>query len=95
MNIEEFVKAALKQIADAATSVEDKEKGQCVNPEIPVHFDLAVTTTEKSGVEGGGQLVVASLLKAGGGANKANEVQEYSRVSFDLNFHIPSKSFSS
>lgn len=93
MNVEEFVKTTLEEIARGVISVENEETHQCVEPFIPVHFDIAVTTTNNNGVEAGGQLVVASLLKFGGGAKDTREEQNYSRVSFDLKFHVPTKSF--
>ncbi len=93
MNVEEFVKTTLEEIARGASSVENEETHQCVNPEIPVHFDIAVTATDTSGVKAGGQLKVAPFFEFGGGAKGTKEAQNYNRVSFDLVFHIPTKSF--
>lgn len=93
MNVEEFVKETLKQISAAVVAVEDKDKNQCVQPDIPVHFDLAVTTTDDMSGEVGGKIQVASVFKLGGEGKKQKGVEEYSRVSFDLNFHVPSESY--
>lgn len=93
MNVEEFVKETLEQVCNAAESIEDTSKGKCINPEIPVHFDLAVVTTDNQSKNGGCRIQVASILKAGGEKTKEKGVQEYNRVSFDLMLHIPTKSF--
>jgi len=93
MNVEEFVRETLKQISAAAVSVEDTNKGQCVRPEIPVHFDIAVAATDETSGNVGGKLQVASILKFGAEGKTQKGVEEYSRVSFDLVFDIPSKSY--
>lgn len=93
MNVEEFVKETLKQISAAVVAVEDKDKNQCVQPDIPVHFDLAVTTTDDVSGEVGGKIQVASIFKVGAEGKKQKGVEEYSRVCFDLNFHVPSESY--
>ena len=93
MNIEEFVRETLKQISAAVVSVEDTSKRQCVQPEIPVHFDLAVATTEETFGGAGGGIQVASIVKIGADRKKQKGVEEYSRVNFDLVFHVPSKSY--
>ena len=61
MNVEEFVRETLKQISNAAVSVEDKQKKQHITPDILVHFDIAVTTTHDESGNFGGKLQVASL----------------------------------
>lgn len=93
MNVEDFVKETLKQISDAVVSVENSEKKQYVRPDIPVHFDLAVATTEETSGNIAGRIQVASVVKLGADGKKQKGVEEYSRVSFDLVFHVPSKSF--
>lgn len=93
MNVEDFVRETLKQISDAVVSVEDTDKRQCVQNEIPVHFDLAVATTEETSGGVGGKIQVASIVKLGADGKMQKGVEEYSRVSFDLVFHVPSKSF--
>lgn len=93
MNVEEFVRETLKQISAAVVSIEDTEKKQCVQPEIRVHFDIAVATTEESTGNSGGGIQVASIVKLGADKKKQKGVEEYSRVSFDLVFRVPSKTF--
>lgn len=88
MNVEEFVKENLTQIANAANSVRDTSKGQYVDADVTVHFDIAVAATEATDIEGGAKLQVASLVKVGGDAKKEKSIQEYSRVSFDLFYHL-------
>ena len=93
MNVEDFVRETLKQISAAVVSVEDTTKGQCVQPNIPVHFDLAVATTEETSGDIGGKIQVASIVKLGADGKKQKGVEEYSRVSFDLIFNVPSESY--
>lgn len=93
MNIEEFVKETLRQISAAVVEIEDTDRNQCVQPDIPVHFDLAITTTDDLSGEVGGKLQVASIFKVGTEGKKQKGVEEYSRVSFDLHFHVPSESY--
>lgn len=93
MNVEEFVRETLKQISAAVVSVEDTDKNQCVQPDIPVRFDLAVATTEETSGGAGGGIQVASIFKVGADGKKQKGVEEYSRVSFDLVFHVPSESY--
>lgn len=93
MNVEEFVRETLNQISAAVVSVEDTDKRQCVQPDIRVHFDLAVTTTEETSGDVGGKIQVASIVKLGADGKKQKGVEEYSRVSFDLVFNVPSKSY--
>lgn len=95
MDVEEFVRETLNQISNAVVSVEDTDKRQYVQPDIPVHFDLAVATTEETTGDIGGKIQVASIVKLGADGKKQKGVEEYSRVSFDLIFKVPSKSFSS
>lgn len=92
MNIEDFVRETLKQISDAVVSVEDTNKRQYVRRNIPVHFDLAVATTEETSGDVGGKIQVASIVKLGADGKKQKGVEEYSRVSFDLVFNVPSQS---
>ena len=93
MNVEDFVRETLKQISDAVVSIEDTGKRQYVQPNIRVHFDLAVATTEETSGDVGGKIQVASILKLGADGKKQKGVEEYSRVSFDLVFNVPSESF--
>ncbi len=93
MNVEDFVRETLKQISSAVVSVEDITKGQCVLPNIPVHFDLAVATTEETYDDIGGKIQVASIVKLGAEGKNQKGVEEYSRVSFDLVFNVPSESY--
>ena len=88
MNIEEFVKESLTQIANAADSIMDTSKGQYVERDVTVHFYIAVAATDTTDVEGGAKLQVASILKIGGDANKEKSIQEYNRVCFDLCFRL-------
>lgn len=94
MNVEDFVRETLKQISDAVVSVEDIDKRQYVRPEIPVHFDLAVATTEETSGDIGGKIQVASIVKLGADGKTQIGVEEYSRVSFDLVFRVPSEAYS-
>ena len=92
MNVEEFVRETLKQISNAVVSVENPDKRQYVQPKIPVHFDLAVATTEETTGDVGGKIQVASIVKLGADGKKQKGVEEYSRVSFDLVFNVPCNS---
>ena len=56
MNVEEFVKENLPQIANAANSVIDTSKGQYVDADVTGHFDIAVAATESTDIEGGAKL---------------------------------------
>lgn len=88
MNIEEFVKETLMQVSNAANSVLDSEKGQYVDRNVTIHFDIAVAATDTTDVGGGASLQVASILKVGGNTDKVQSVKEYSRISFDLDFNM-------
>ena len=92
MNVEDFVRETLKQISSAVSCVEDTITTQYVRPEITVHFDLAVATSEEMSGDLGGKIQVASIVKLGADGKKQKGVEEYSRVSFDLVFKVSSKS---
>ena len=65
-----------------ATYVVDKDKIKRLV--VNVDFDVAITTTESEGTNGGVSLKVASLLNIGGGGESKTENQIVSRIKYTL-----------
>ena len=96
MELKEFTKLALIEIVEAANEANnvfgdsayvsnkrsDGSYWRC-DPQ-QVEFDVAITTTETEGVNGGGKLTVASLFKLGCEANSQTANQIVSRVKFSI-----------
>lgn len=51
---------------------------------IEVNFDVAITTSETEGVNGGGGLKVVGIISAGGNAESKIENQTISRIKYTL-----------
>ena len=70
MDIKEFVKETLTQIADGLNEsneyIEENHKGFIHRDYINVKFDVAVTTSEEDKTGMGGKLSVANLISFGG-----------------------------
>ena len=56
---------------------------------IDVEFDVAITTLESEGANGGGSLKVASLINIGGAVDNKIENQTISRIKYSLPLMLP------
>lgn len=102
MDIEQFVHAALVQIAKGVRKAQDevRDAGGYVNPAtntpqandrptLYVDFDLAVVVGGTTNVDGTASLEIPTFLKVGGGGKYARSSQETTRVSFKVPFVYP------
>ena len=98
MDLKEFTKQALIQIVEGTKEADIKLRE--LNAHVHTHsenfsgtkhykntdveFDVAITTSETEGTNGGAGLKVASLMNIGGGVECKVENQTISRVKFTI-----------
>lgn len=101
MQLDEFVRTTLSQIAkgvaDAADELKEKDVVMCPRlqdgygdrKETEVVFDVALTVSDSSSGEAGGKVSVASIFGINGKITESDTRQETSRVQFSIRMHLP------
>ena len=91
MDLKEFVKETLTQIADGLNEgneyIKEKHDGFIHRDYMNVKFDVAVTTIEEDKTGVGGKLSVANLITIGGKEENTNQNTNFSRVQFNVNVY--------
>jgi hypothetical protein len=89
MDLKEFVKETLTQIADGLKEsneyIKENQNGFIHKDYMNVKFDVAVTTSEEDKTGLGGKLSVANLISFGGKEENTNQNTNFSRVQFNVN----------
>lgn len=92
MDLKEFVKETLTQIADGLKEcneyIKENHKGFINKDYMNVKFDVAVTTSEEDKTGVGGKLSVANLLSIGGKEENTNQNTNFSRVQFNTHVYF-------
>ena len=90
MTLQEFVKETLLNVVNGVADAKHSNPN-VASPEnsLPresflIEFDVAVTVTEKSGLEGKGGISVLKVFNAGGTHSTASEQSSASRVKFSV-----------
>jgi hypothetical protein len=108
MDLKDFVSVTLRDISDGVTdaiknhqgmggfSVAFKdEKGEVdwTKNITNIEFDIAVTTTDKTGASGKAGIKILSIAEAGGGFEKGSERVAANRIKFSVPIILPSQVF--
>lgn len=92
MDLKEFVKETLTQIADGLNEgneyINKNHDGFIHRDYMNVKFDVAVTTSEEDKTGVGGKISVANLISIGAKDENTNQNTNFSRVQFNVNVHF-------
>lgn len=94
MELKEFIKQTVMQIADGITEgynyVVQRKLGRGIYDEYytKIQFDVAVVSDEQEKTGMGGKISVASIFKAGADVEAIQKNTNHSRIKFEINLSV-------